>query len=101
MTRPRAQAGLWCIDGDGEIPMVALDDVIGDAPVDAIVLDVEGSEWPALQGASRLIATHRPLIWWEGLQHAAAIELWLCGQGYRRPERGLGADVYSVHASRV
>lgn len=100
MTRPKAQAGLWRVNGDGEIPMVALDDVLGDAVIDALVLDVEGSEVQALRGADRLIVTHRPLLWFEFLSNASAIEAFLASHGYTRPARGAGGDHYSVHLSQ-
>lgn len=99
MTRPKPKAGLWRVDGDGDIPMVRLDDVIGEA-VDAIVLDVEGSEVQAWQGAERLIAACRPLLWFEYLQHTGAIDAFLAAHGYTKPAPcGVGGDYYSVHAS--
>ena len=101
LTRPKAQAGLWRVEGDGPIPRVALDDVLSDAAVDAIVLDVEGSEVAALRGAERLIAAHRPLLWFEYLHHQDAITDFLRTHGYTAPVPGLGADFYSVHTSRV
>src|SRR5688500_14954207 len=55
LTRPKPRAGLWRVDGDGEIQMVPLDAVLGEAPIDALVLDVEGAEVLALQGAARVI----------------------------------------------
>lgn len=95
LTRPRVGAGLWRVEGTGTIPRVALDDVL-DEPIDAIVLDVEGSEVQALQGAARLIATHRPLLWFEFLHQRAAIVDWLAGVGYTVPRPGVGQDWYSV-----
>lgn len=100
LTRPKVGAGLWRVDGAGDIPMVVLDDVVDDA-IDAIVLDVEGSEVPALRGCERLIATHRPLLWFEFLTQTAAIEDFIATHGYTAPTRALGGDRYSVHTSRV
>lgn len=100
LTRPKVQAGLWRVDGDGDIPMVRLDDVVDDA-VDAIVLDVEGFEVQALRGAERLIAEHRPLLWFEFLHHIEAIEAFLAAHGYMKPMHGMGGDCYSIHATRV
>ena len=101
LTRPKPKAGLWRVDGDGEIPMVTLDEFVGDLVVDAIVLDVEGLEVDALRGAERLIDTHRPLLWFEFLHNAPEIEAFLAAHGYTPPARGLGSDCYSIHASRV
>lgn len=101
LTRPKAQAGLWRVDGDGDIPMVRLDDVLEDTPIDALVLDVEGSEVATWRGAERLIEAHRPLLWFEYLQHTAAIDAFLAAHDYTAPVRGVGGDCYSVHASRV
>lgn len=101
LTRPKPKAGLWRVDGDGDIPLTALDAVVTDGPLDAIVLDVEGSEAPALRGAARLLTTHRPLLWFEGLHHTAAIAAVLAAHDYLPAQRGLGSDWYSVHASRV
>ena len=97
MAQPKKGAGLWRIAGDGEIPMVAVDDVVFE-PVDAIVLDVEGYEPQALEGAHRVITTYRPLLWFEFLHHRPAIETFLADHGYSAPMRGLGGDWYSVHA---
>lgn len=101
LTRPKPHAGLWCVDGDGDIPMVRLDEVVGDVAIDAIVLDVEGHEVPALRGAERLITTHHPLVWCEFLQHTAEIDAFLRAHGYASPTRGYGSDWYSIHSSRV
>lgn len=101
LTRPKAKAGLWRLDGAGDIPMVPLDDVLGDRPIDAIVLDVEGAEVRAWQGATRVITAQRPLLWFEYLENTAAIDACLAAHGYIRPVPGVGGDYYSVHASRV
>lgn len=101
LTRPKAQAGLWRVDGDGAIPMVRLDDVLGEAPIDALVLDVEGSEAQALHGAAHILVRHRPVVWVEYLQHLEAIQDALAIYGYTRPVRGFAEDYYSVHASRI
>jgi len=99
LTRPKAKAGLWRVDGDGYIPMVPLDDVLKDAVVDAIVLDVEGLEVQALMGAERLIAANRPLLWFEYLHNTADIDAFLVSHGYAPPVQGIGGDWYSVHSS--
>lgn len=101
MTRPKPKAGLWRVEGEGDIPMVALDHFLGDVAVDAIVLDVEGSEVSALQGAVRLIDAYRPLLWFEAIHNTDALEAFVAAHGYTRPARGMGGDCYSVHTSRV
>lgn len=100
LTREKAGAGLWRVTGAGAIPMVRLDDAM-DGPVDALVLDVEGSEVAALRGAERLIDTYHPLVWCEYLHDADGIDALLAAHGYRRRAHGNGADYYSVHTSRV
>jgi FkbM family methyltransferase len=99
LTRPKVGAGLWRVDGDGDVPMVPLDDILGDVVVDAIVLDVEGSEVQALRGAERLITAHRPLLWFENIHNTQAIEAFVMAHGYTVPARGVGGDCYSIHTS--
>jgi FkbM family methyltransferase len=101
LTRPKPGAGLWRVDGDGTIPMVPLDAMFIRTPIDAIVLDVEGYEVQALQGAERLITAQRPLLWFEALHGPEAMQGFLTAHGYTQPARGIGGDYYSVHASRV
>lgn len=95
LSRPKAQAGLWTVDGDGPIPMTTIDALVGDAPIDAIALDIEGGEAAALHGAARVIATYRPVIWLEWLRNTAALTTWLGAHDYAPPVPGLGADWYS------
>lgn len=101
LTRPRDQAGLWRVDGEGEIPMVTIDDVVGDRPVDAIVLDVEGYEVPALRGAAHVIETHHPVLWFEFMFDPDGIRALLEAHGYGPPLPGIGGDHYSFHRSHV
>ncbi len=99
LSRPRAQAGLWHVDGDGDIPMVPLDGLPLDGPIDALVLDVEGSELAALNGAEKVVSTYRPLLWFEYLQHTADLNSWLAAHGYCPPKiGGVGHDRYSFFA---
>lgn len=77
--------------GEGErVPTFRIDD-LGLNDVDAIFLDVEGFEIPALRGAERTIASSRPVIMAEenrrALDHGFAIgdlERLLSGWGYRK-----------------
>ncbi len=100
LTRPKERAGLWRVDGEGEIEITTIDaafDFITN--LDAIVLDVEGSEYSALLGAEQTIAANRPLIWFENLHNRLEIEGFLAAHGYRKPIPGLQHDYYSVYAS--
>jgi FkbM family methyltransferase len=99
MTRPKVGAGLWRVDGDGDVEMETLDDVLGDAVVDAIVLDVEGHEVQALKGAERIITRCRPLLWFEFMNNTAEIHDFLADHGYTVPVRGVGGDCYSMHVT--
>ena len=100
MTRPKPKAGLWQVEGEGNIRMFPLDEILRGAVVDAIVLDVEGYEVQALRGASKLITTYRPLLWFEFLHNTDAIKAFVAAHGYERPERGYGGDSYCIHTSR-
>jgi FkbM family methyltransferase len=100
LTRHKPQAGLWRVLGAGDIPMAPLDDLI-DGPVDALVLDVEGSEPAAWRGAAQLIAKWRPLLWFECLTHPAMMAQDLAAMGYGPPQQGHGGDWYSIHQSRM
>jgi FkbM family methyltransferase len=95
LTRPKVQAGLWRLEGEGDVPLLPLDS-LGLSRVDALVLDVEGHEVQALRGAERVIAAHRPLLWFEYLHHAAAIDEFLAERGYTAPAHGIGGDWYST-----
>ena len=49
--------------GDAEVPLVTIDDMIGtDTPVDLIKMDVEGAEEPALRGAEQVFKRCRPAL---------------------------------------
>ncbi len=101
LTRPKAKAGLWRVDGDGDIPMLPLDDILGPIAVDAIVLDVEGYEAHALKGAERLITENHPLLWFEYNHNQAEIDSFLVSHGYAPAVQGVGGDKYSLHASML
>ncbi len=101
LTRHKPKAGLWRVDGDGDIPMQPLDAVLAGVAVDALVLDVEGSEVAALNGAERLIAANRPLLWFEYATRQPEIDAWLAAHDYTAPTRGLDGDCYSVPRERA
>lgn len=43
-------------------PVVVLDDIIGDAPVDVMKIDIEGAEPIAMRGARKLLQCQRPIV---------------------------------------
>ena len=47
--------------GDVEIPLVMLDEIVGNTTVSFIKMDIEGSELPALRGAAKTIRRDKPL----------------------------------------
>lgn len=47
------------------VPTRRLDDVVGDVPVRVLKVDVEGGELLVLRGASRLLATQKPVVVFE------------------------------------
>lgn len=86
--------------GDGEIPVFIIDGIRWGGPVDAIWLDVEGSELAALKGAEKTIREHSPLIATEengnGARYGVGpcdIEDYLATLGYERTA-GVGNDRY-------
>lgn len=97
LTRTKPRAGMWQVEGSGDIQAVTLDEFLGDTVVDALVMDVEGSELAVWRGAERLITTYRPLLWYEFNRNEAALEAWLDGHGYTRPQTGIGRDKFSVY----
>jgi FkbM family methyltransferase len=96
LTREKPQAGMWHVEGSGDIQAIALDEFLGDVVVDALVLDVEGSELAAWRGAERLIMAHQPLLWFEWGHNTEALEAWLAAHGYTPPIGGIGRDKFSL-----
>lgn len=102
LMRTQAGAGLWRVTGEGDISMVTLDSCVRyRTMVDALVLDVEGSELEALQGAEQTIDRCRPLLWFEFRTHKAEIQAWLRAHDYSWPVAGLGRDKYSLPIDRL
>jgi FkbM family methyltransferase len=74
------------------VPAMRLDDLIGDRKIDFIKADIEGAEYRALSGATRVIARDRPIITSEfslemlgrvsGIKGADYLH-WICSLGYR------------------
>jgi hypothetical protein len=82
--------------------MTRLDEVLAGMVVDAFVLDVEGSELIAWQGAEQIIETHHPMLWFESI-HSRADEMasFLKAHDYQPPMHAMHSDSYSIHRSRV
>ena len=79
------------------VPARRLDDLLGEAPVDFIKIDVEGFEYPALRGGANMLQRERPVILFEAgaleddqidAKHADALFDWLTGT--------LGYEVYAA-----
>lgn len=68
--------------GDGEIAVMALDEMGMQAHIRAIKIDVEGMELSVLRGAARLIARDRPLLYVECAEDAAFEDILLFLEGY-------------------
>ena len=52
----------------GDLEVVSLDEIIGDARVHGLKIDAEGMEFEVLAGATETISRERPLIWVEILR---------------------------------
>lgn len=116
LSRPWLRAGAWQVDEAGkkmkprlatsdaeithdpilDIQTVVLDDFLGDIYLDALVLDVEGSELAVFQGAEKLITHHHPLLWFEFQHNHDALCDWLKAHNYDKPQRMTATDVYSM-----
>lgn len=47
--------------GPASMPVRTVDDLIGDGPLDAVKIDVEGAEWDLWQGMEKVLARGRPM----------------------------------------
>ena len=79
------------LDEAGGVPVLTLDEQIGDRKVDLIKIDVEGFELEVLKGAQRTIERDHPLIYAEAQDEASrkALETFLAPRGY------VAADVFA------
>ncbi|MEM1275252.1 MAG: FkbM family methyltransferase [Pseudomonadota bacterium] len=57
------------------VPIVSIDDELGETPVHLIKLDIEGMEGAALDGASRVISRDKPLIYLENNRRSSSAHL--------------------------
>jgi FkbM family methyltransferase len=72
-------------DASVEVEAVSLDSFWQSAECPhRIVIDIEGHELAALEGAAQLIRRCKPHLILEHHGQAAALEAWLCAQGYDR-----------------
>ncbi|MFB2531500.1 FkbM family methyltransferase [Paracoccus sp. p4-l81] len=73
-------------DPGGDVAMVAIDQVVTDAPVTAIKIDIEGMQMPALRGMVRTLRRDRPVLWLELRPAKGEVEAptaWLARLGYQ------------------
>lgn len=70
--------------GEGEIEIRTLDEFAFDKPVSAIKIDVEGMEYPVLQGGRQLIERDRPILYVEcaGISEFRKISQFMAEAGY-------------------
>lgn len=68
-----------------QAPCQRLDALYTGARLDFIKMDVEGMEYDVLRGAETVIATHRPILYFENnrVEHSPPMLLWLMQRGYR------------------
>lgn len=48
--------------GPTAMPVRTVDEIVGDGPLDAIKIDVEGAEWDVWQGMEKVLARGRPMM---------------------------------------
>ena len=97
-----ANCGAYFVEGEGPIPTLQIDDLHLPA-CDLIVLDIEGMESMALDGARDTIRRHRPVLLYEdkGLSRRYGVEKGeieerMAGLGYKVAHR-IHRDVILVH----
>lgn len=87
-------------DGEQTINMMAIDDVVDDADVAVIQLDVEGHEAPCLKGAEKTIKRCQPLIVLEHIEKDALKDEWVAALfaevGYQELTRTNANTIYQV-----
>lgn len=100
MRNDKGKSGMWYVEPGGPIPTYTIDG-LGLPVIDALVLDIEGAELPALQGARQSLEAYHPLVWFEAHEHGAArggstaaIVNFLTALGYDEPRKGHGRDFY-------
>jgi len=92
-------------EGEGDILLVSIDSMVICDPVGLIYLDIEGSEFKALNGAKMTIEKYKPVIVIEnkglipgfeegGLQGSESLRDWICSLGYKYVTRLMRDDVF-------
>jgi len=96
---PHKSAGGWAVLPDGTLPVQQVTiDSLNVQECDAIVLDIEGYEAEALEGARKTIDRFRPVLHLEVLPRSReAIEAKIAEFGYVKKHR-IHADEIFVHA---
>jgi FkbM family methyltransferase len=86
ISAPGENSGMARVEEDpaGTVPLVTLDDeLVGEAHVDLLKIDVEGWELGVLEGAHEVLRRHRPLIYVEVMEDRfAGVEAYLRDLGY-------------------
>lgn len=95
-----AHGGMTHVAGDGDVPMMLIDDLSLDA-CDLIYLDVEGYEFHAVTGAFQTITEFHPVIAVEVNiniefygKTASELDRLITGMGYRHANKFLSDEVY-------
>jgi FkbM family methyltransferase len=91
-------------DGPVSVPMVTLDQLVGDRQVAGMKLDIEGYELAALQGAARMLEEHRVgliQIEWNFLADRRPIAELLAAKRYELLEAGHDGSLHPYQGSAV
>jgi FkbM family methyltransferase len=100
--RSHVSAGSWRVDPDGDHSITLLTiDSLNLKHCDAILLDIEGYEVAALDGARETVERCRPVILCELLPRSKeAIEQWLWRAGYWKASR-FGRDGIYIYTGKI
>lgn len=80
-----------------KVPARRLDDLIGEAPVDFVKIDIEGFEFPALRGGQNIIAREKPVILFEaGALGDDTIDASQADDMVRWLQDDMGYDIYAA-----
>lgn len=88
--------------GDRSVDMLPVDDVVGDAHVTGVKIDVEGMQMPVLRGMSKTIRRCAPVLWLELRPAKGEIEQpseWLAKRGYKRSQMSFRDFLFTPETS--
>ena len=88
--------------GDRSVDMLPVDDVVGDAHVTGVKIDVEGMQMPVLRGMSKTIRRCAPVLWLELRPAKGEIEQpseWLAKRGYKRSQMSFRGFLFTPETS--